>query len=123
MNILNRITRYLSGPPKLRSQQWDGDAAGRFSNYRPPITTPNAWMDNPILLRSRAENEFRNNAYGFKSISATVTAAVGASGLYPQFKDPAVTEAFRQWADSVDASGRSDWAGFVGPVFQKSRTS
>lgn len=111
MNIFNRISRFFGGAPEVRSATlWDAAGGGnRLANWAAPPTAPNAWQDNPVLLRSRAEAEFRNNPWCRKLIDAMLAAVIGASGLVPQFKEKALTDAWGVWADDCDAAGRLDW--------------
>ena len=73
------------------------------------IRLANTWIDNPAALRGRAEGEYRNNPTARKIVDAIVSAAVGASGIIPQFADRSIQEAWNAWGDTCDANGRLDW--------------
>lgn len=110
MNILQTITRWWSGPPEVRSLAWDAAGRGnRLANWSAQPTAVNAWIDNPVLLRARAEGEFRNNPWARKIVDSTITAAIGANGLNPQFADGNAAALWADWSDLCDAAGRADW--------------
>jgi len=110
MNIRGYFNRLTGRAVEVRSAVWDAAGSGnRLANWTAPATAVNAWVDNPILVRSRSENEYRNNAWCRKIVDGTLAAVIGAAGLTPQFKDRAIADAWRAWADDCDAAGRLDW--------------
>lgn len=99
---------------QVRSVAWDAAGSGnRLANWQAQPTAVNAWVDNPIMVRARSEGEYRNNAWARKIVDGTLAAVIGASGLIPQFKDKALSDAWGAWADSCDAAGRLDWVQFL----------
>jgi lambda family phage portal protein len=93
---------------------WDAAGAGnRLANWNATPAAVNSWTDNPVILRARSEGEHRNNPWCRKVVDGTLAAVIGASGLVPQFKDRAITDAWGAWADRCDAAGRLDWVQFL----------
>ncbi|MBL8210639.1 MAG: phage portal protein, partial [Bryobacterales bacterium] len=80
--------------------------------------SPNAYWDNPVSLRARAEAEYRNNPYARKVVDAIVCAVWGASAINPTFKSKANQTAWSQWTGDCDATGRLDWSGLGAAVLQ-----
>ncbi len=111
MNIRQIFDRLWKRAGEVRSSPvWDADSRGpRIANWSGIPTSPNQWLDNPILLRTRAEGEYKNNGWARKIVDAIVNAAVGASGINAKFQDKAVAQAWEQWGDRCDAAGRLDW--------------
>src|ERR1700730_14218636 len=104
MNIRGLLDRLTGRAVEVRSVMWDAAGGGnRLANWTAQPTAVNQWIDNPVLVRARAEGEFRNNPWARKTVDAIVTAAIGAGGINPQFKDRAVSEAWAGWSDSCDA--------------------
>lgn len=111
MKILQFFNRLLGRAPEVRSYPtWDAAGSGsRLSGWNAPTRGVNAWLDNPITVRSRSEGEYRNNAWMRKAIDSVLAAAIGAPGINPQFKDKATATAWSLWADDCDIAGRLDW--------------
>ncbi len=119
MKLLEYFNRLTGRTVEVRSAAWDATGGGnRLANWNATPTGINEWIDNPIVVRSRAEGEFRNNAWARKIVDAIVNAAVGGGGVNPQFKARAVSEAWAQWADSCDAAGRLDWVALSHLILQ-----
>ncbi len=98
---------------------WDAGAGGsRVVNWKAQPAGINAWTDNPVIVRARAEGEFRNNAWARKIVDAWLCSVIGASGLNPQFKDKATAAAWARWGDSCDVAGRLDWCGMLHVALQ-----
>ncbi len=106
------LLRSLLRPMLTRSALWDGAASGnRTANWTSTARSANSYFDNPAIMRARAEREYRNNPYARRAVDALVNAAVGASGINPQFTDRLVQAAWERW------SGYS-WAPFVSEALQ-----
>jgi lambda family phage portal protein len=119
MNIQGMLDRLMGRVVEVRSVMWDAAGGGnRLANWAVQPTAVNQWIDNPVLVRARAEGEFRNNPWARKIVDGIVTAAVGAGGINPQFKDRNVTTAWGAWEDSCDAAGRLDWVALSHLILQ-----
>ena len=98
---------------------WDAAGGGNcLANWNATPTAVNAWVDNPVLVRARAEGEFRNNPWARKIVDAMLNAVIGAAGLAPQFNDKAITEDWGAWVDHCDAAGRLDWVQLLALILQ-----
>lgn len=114
MNIRGWIDRLMgrAGDVRTRGVVWDASGRGsRMSGWTAPATAANQHWDNPILLRSRAEGEARNNPLARRIVECLVNAAWGASALNPQFRDKGAQAAWQTWTRNPDAAGRLDWTG------------
>lgn len=121
MNIRGFLDRLMGRAAEVRTRSalWDAGGGGnRLANWSAQPTSVNQWMDNPVLVRARAEGEYRNNPWARKVIDGIATAAIGAGGIVPQFKDRAVTQAWDAWAASCDAAGRLDWVALSHLILQ-----
>jgi len=119
MNIRGYFNRLMGRAAEVRSAVWDAAGSGnRLAGWSAPPAAVNAWMDNPVIVRARSEGEYRNNAWCRKIVDGTLAAVIGASALIPQFKDKAIADAWRAWADTCDAAGRLDWVQFLSLTLQ-----
>lgn len=119
MNIRGMLDRLMGRRAVERSVMWDVAGGGnRLANWNAQPTAVNQWVDNPVIVRARAEGEFRNNPWARKIVDAITAAAIGAGGINPQFKDRAASEAWAAWADSCDAAGRLDWVAIQHLILQ-----
>lgn len=115
---LQAAYRALVAPVAIRS---DWDAAGRgnrAANWAAQPTAPNAWQDQPAILRARAESEYRNNPWARRAVNSWIGAAIGHSGIVPMTKDKAFRAAWDAWSEDVDAMGRLSWTEFQAQVLQ-----
>ena len=109
----------FANPPQVRSIQWDAARpVKRLPEWTAQPSSPNTHFDNPIWLRGRSEGAYRNDAAARKAVDAIVNAAIGATGLNPQFADRAVQAEWETWSGDCDASGRLDWAGIEALLLQ-----
>ncbi len=111
--------RAFTAPNLVRSA--DYDAAGSFSRmpgWSRAAYGANAWHENPVALRGRAEGEYRNNPIARKAVDAIVATAVGASGIIPQFADRPTQKAWNLWSDTCDANDRLDWVALQNLILQ-----
>lgn len=92
---------------------WDANGRGsRAANWQVSPYSPNQHHENPALVRSRAEGEYRNNPFARRAVDAIVNASCGGSGIAPMFRDRAHQAAWEAFSSNVYVSGRIDWAGF-----------
>lgn len=108
---LTFVRRALLGQPRTRSYF---DAAGtlpRIQSWTGPAASPNAWWDNPALLRGRAESEYRNNPFARRVIDALTVGAWGANAIRPMLTGRGGQLLWERWTGGCDAAGRLDWAG------------
>ncbi len=119
-SFMNRfLDRLMGRAAEARSAVWDAAGSGnRLASWSAQPTAVNAWVDNPVLVRSRSEGEYRNNPWCRKIVDATLAAVIGASGLIPQFKDKSIADAWGAWADNCDAAGRLDWVQMLWLILQ-----
>jgi len=120
--LLNRTRaawRALTGNSPQRSMgQWDAAATGpRAADW---WATPSGFgsHDSPLLVRSRSEDAYRNNPWARAIVDKTVAAAVGASGITPQFRAQYIGRLWSTWSDQSDSSRRHDWAGLLSQLLQ-----
>jgi len=119
-SIIDRLFGRAGEVSHRRSAIWDAASAGgsRLKNWPAPATSPSTWWDNPILLRSRAEAEFKNNPLARRIVDCLVNAAWGASAINPQFADKRIQTAWSRWTDGCDAAARLDWCSLGALVLQ-----
>ncbi|MBI4906599.1 MAG: phage portal protein [Acidobacteria bacterium] len=103
----------------LRSVLWDAAGGGnRLARWGAPASGPATYHDNPIQLRARAEDQYRNNPWARKAVNAIRDAAWGASAINPMFANKVTQEAWKRWESSCDAAGRLDWCSLGAMVVQ-----
>lgn len=114
MTLIDRAKRFFT-----RSAQWDAAGGGsRLVKWGPQPASVNQWSDNPIQLRARAEDGYRNNPWARRIVDSLNAAVIGGGGVSPQWQDRSVAQLWNVWSDGCDISGRLDWAGIEQLVFQ-----
>lgn len=108
--MLNRLKFAWSAAARAfmhRSVNFDAQSYGkRLHDWRPAPIQANQQSSNPLLLRARAQDAYRNQAYARKAVDAIVVGVVGASGLNPRLP-AALREAWKRFSNQCDASFQS----------------
>ncbi|CAM3934228.1 phage portal protein [Paracoccus yeei] len=124
MGILSRILNRAPAAPAVQTRRFDGATGGRrgfgmgtFGRINPEIAAAGP------QLRSRAAYLAQNNPWVAHAVANWTGALVG-SGIMPVSRHPdAATRAalnayFRDWTDSADAEGRTDFEGLQTSIAQ-----
>jgi len=114
LSRLQSAWRAFTTPQQTRSAvSWDAAAGGtRWANATAPAASPNQHWDNPVLARSRAENQYRNDPICRKAIDAICNAVSGANGITPLFREREFQAAWQSWTGACDAEYRLNWEAF-----------
>jgi lambda family phage portal protein len=102
---------------------WSGAKTGdRLGRWWPPSTDFSSFL-NPQLLKSRARDSVRNNAWACRAVNLLRDYAIGV-GLKPQIFLPdaalrvRVNKLWGEWCDQADFTGRSSFYGLEAEAFR-----
>lgn len=111
-----RLASWLA--PRPSASVYDAAGQGRRFKGRSVqrIAANSAIFQDGALLRTRARDLVRQNAWASKALASYVANAIG-TGIKPRSKHPdpkmrdLLNRKFAAWTDEADAAGRTDWYG------------